>query len=332
MNEYRKSMNEDCEETVVVEHCSEDYYKDNCDPVYSEELEVECGNIYTADCVAILAEKIYDCTTLQNLQFIDKKHNFIIDSYVEDDPRYSYRDGDLVCIDSIALCYDHIGIKDDATEEDAECDCNDDRNITISYNLKNKCLEASVGLGYIAGDTVLYDEFEGVISNVVTRRCNVESITEEPITKARVFKAGINYYVHNLSLKIRGRIGCRRFTGIAQIEADYDGVTKITSAAEEGLNFCPVNLCGRISRPVKEKTKLKIELDTCLSADCVETNDLFDSTNCDREGNPQISAVVGYSFLVNHKLRHTTEEELAVFVSNKSIQCDENDNDLDCLD
>lgn len=332
MNDYRKSMNEDCEEAVVVEPCSEDNYKDNCDPVYSEELEVECGNIYTADCVAILAEKIYDCTTLQNLQFIDKEHSFTIDSYVEDDPRYSYRDGDSVCIDSIALCYDHIGIKDDETEENAECDCNDDGNITISYNLKNRCLEASVGSAYVAGDTTLYDEFEGVISNAATRRCNAESTTEAPVTKARVFKAGINYYAHNLSLKIRGRIGCRRFTGTAEIEADDDGITKITSAAEEGLNFCPVNLYGRISRPANEKAKLKVELDTCLSADCVETNDLFDSTNCDREGNPQITAVVGYSFLVNHKLRHTTEEELAVFVSNKDVKCNETDNDSDCLD
>ena len=243
---------------------------------------------------------------MQNLQFIDKEHNFTIDSYVEDDPRYCYRDGDSVCIDSISLCYDHIGIKDDAAEENAEADCNDDGNITISYNLKNRCLEASVGSGYVAGDTVLYDEFEGVISNSDTRRCNSESTTETPVTKARVFKAGINYYAHNLCLKIRGRIGCRRFTGTAQIEADDDGITKITSASDEGLNFCPVNLYGRISRPADTKAKLKVELDTCLSADCVETNDLFDSSNSDEEGNPQITAVVGYSFLVNHKLRHTT--------------------------
>ena len=145
MSDYRKSMNSDCEEATVVELCGEDNYKDHCDPVYSEELEVECGNIDTADCVAILAEKIFDCNTLQNLQFIDKEHNFTIDSYVEDDPRYCYRDGDSVCIDSISLCYDHIGIKDDAAEENAEADCNDDGNITISYNLKNRCLEASVG-------------------------------------------------------------------------------------------------------------------------------------------------------------------------------------------
>lgn len=331
MNDYRKSINSDCEEATVVEPCGEDNYKDNCDPVYSEELEVECGNIDTADCVAILAEKIFDCTTLQNLQFIDKEHNFTIDSYIEDDPRYCYRDGDSVCIDSISLCYDHIGIKDDVAEENAEADCNDDGNITISYNLKNRCLEASVGSGYVAGDTVLYDEFEGVISNPDTRRCNAESTTETPVTKARVFKAGINYYAHNLCLKIRGRIGCRRFTGTAQIESDDDGITKITSASDEGLNFCPVNLYGRISRPADTKAKLKVELDTCLSADCVETNDLFDSTNCDDEGNPQITAVVGYSFLVNHKLRHTTEEELAVFVSRNGVRCTEPENDSDCI-
>lgn len=45
MSDYRKSMNSDCEEATVVELCGEDNYKDNCDPVYSEELEVECGNI-----------------------------------------------------------------------------------------------------------------------------------------------------------------------------------------------------------------------------------------------------------------------------------------------
>ena len=45
MSDYRKSMNSDCEEATVVEPCGEDNYKDNCDPVYSEELEVECGNI-----------------------------------------------------------------------------------------------------------------------------------------------------------------------------------------------------------------------------------------------------------------------------------------------
>ena len=181
-------------------------------------------------------------------------------------------------------------------------------------------------------EILLYDEFEGVISNSDTRRCNSESTTETPVTKARVFKAGINYYAHNLCLKIRGRIGCRRFTGTAQIEADDDGITKITSASDEGLNFCPVNLYGRISRPADTKAKLKVELDTCLSADCVETNDLFDSSNSDEEGNPQITAVVGYSFLVNHKLRHTTEEELAVFVSRNGVRGNEPDNDSDCID
>lgn len=331
MNSFRNGMNGNCEEPVT-EPCGEDLYKDNCDPVYSEELEVECGDIASAECVAILAEKIYDCTTLQNLQFVDKEHDFTIDSYVEDDPRYCYRDGDSVCIDSIALCYDHIGIKDDVTEGREEADCDEEGNITISYNLRNRCLEASVGTGYLAGNTTLYNEFEGTISNSASKRCNAESAGEEPVTKARVFKAGINYYAHNLSLKIRGRIGCRRFTGTAVIDSDDDGLTTITSAAEDGLNFCPVNLYGRVSRPANDKAKLKVDLDTCLSADCAETNDVFDSTCTDKDGNPQISAVVGYSFLVNHKLRHTTEEELAVFVNSNGVECNQVDNESDCID
>lgn len=324
-----------CEKYIEpCEKCRDDY-KDNCNPLYSEELEIDCRDIGDPECVAILAEKIYDCVNVENLQFVDKKHTFIIDSYDENDPRYSYETGDPICIDAISLCYDYIGIKDDSTEPVERSKCTDSGTISISYDLQPRCLCATPGSEYIINEYVsLYSEFEGSIEMSNTRKCNTKIMDERVITKARIFKPAINYYAHNLTLRVKGRIGCRKFTATADLldMEECGNLVKITSAADLGLNFVPVNLYGRISRPANEKVNLQVEVTTCLSADCVETNDTFDECCYDRyTEKPIFTAVVGYSFLVNHKLRHTTEEELAVFVNPNGVRCNEDDRTSECI-
>ena len=65
-----------------VECCEqEETLKPNCQQDDWEELEVECGDVFSAECVGILAEKIYDCVYLEHLQFADKDEEFIIDGF-----------------------------------------------------------------------------------------------------------------------------------------------------------------------------------------------------------------------------------------------------------
>lgn len=49
-------------------------------------------------------------------------------------------------------------------------------------------------------------------------------------------------------------------------------------------------------------------------------------------GEGYIRAIVGYSFLVNHNMCHTTSEELAVFTNPKGVECHDTSRKSDCVE
>ena len=94
------------------------------------------------------------------------------------------------------------------------------------------------------------------------------------------------------------------------------------------MNFTPINLYGRVSVPNDRRTvKSNVKLELCLSAECIETSERYGDY-----GEGYIRAIVGYSFLVNHNIRHTTSEELAVFTNPKGIECHDTSRESDCVE
>lgn len=340
----------------VTSYSEDDCFKPNCTPDLSKEIEVRCTDICNAKCVGILAEKIFDCVYLENLQFADKDEVFVIDNYDPNDRcRYQYRAGDPIYIDDIALYYDYIGIEDDDTAEGANIG---EGNICVRYDMENTILSAVPGNAHKAcnyPDNVrevndgmqstvnLYDEFEGGVSNTKTK-CNAES--GNPTSKSRVFKQGVRFYVDNLKVRIRGRIGASPFTATKDYTCFGDVLGDGTRFAVNpveitkkdtldngdgcgkgvGLNFTPVNLYGRVSTPNDGRTVTSnINFETCLSAECIETSERYGDS-----GEGYIRATVGYSFLATNNIRHTTSEELAVFTNPNGVECRDTSRESDC--
>ena len=340
------------------EPCEMDNFKSNCENEESEELEVRCTNISNARCVGILAEKIFDCVYLESLQFADKDEVFTIDNFEDSCSRY--RVGDAVCIDDISLCYDNIGIKDaDSLDNDFSGRELGEGNILVKYDMENKIFSAVDGNGVEvynnpdnfdgsereASTVILYDEFEGAVGKT---KCNSERRTDRN-SRSRVFKQGIRFFVDNLKVRIRGRIGGRPFTATKdyncygdidrcgkknrKISVNPVEITKRDTLGngegcgdDVGLNFTPVNLYGRVGVPNDgRRVKGNIKLDHCLSVECVETTERYGDYE---EG--YIRATVGYSFLVTHNILHTTSEEIAVFTNPNGVECRNTARESDC--
>ena len=340
------------------EPCEIDNFKSNCENEESEELEVRCTNISNARCVGILAEKIFDCVYLESLQFADKDEVFTIDNFEDNCSRY--RVGDAVCIDDISLCYDNIGIKDDdSIDNDFSGRELGEGNILVKYDMENKIFSAVDGNGVEVynnldnfdgserepSTVMLYDEFEGAVGKT---KCNSESRTDRN-SRSRVFKQGMRFFVDNLKVRIRGRIGGRLFTATKdyncygnidrcgknnrRISVNPVEITKRDTLGngegcgdDVGLNFTPVNLYGRVGVPNDgRRVRGNIKLDHCLSVECVETTERYGDYE---EG--YIRATVGYSFLVTHNILHTTSEEIAVFTNPNGVECHNTARESDC--
>ena len=317
------------------------YFKPNSSPDYSKEIEVNCVDIYDAKCVGIIAEKIYDCVYLDNVQYAEKNEVFTIDNY---DPENGdqYRVGDPITIDNIALCYDFLGEEDDDTAngtKDLGCG-----NILVKFDMDYAVLSAVPGNGqeacYYPDDerekcpcpTVkLYTEFQGTVAKNV---CNRE--VGYSIPKTRVFKQGVRFFASNLKVKIKGKIGNEPFTATKDYMCYGDvfgegptysvnpvELTKrntqsdcVCTGTDVGLNFTPVNLYGKISSPINQPFTTNIKYDIGLKADSIDTEDRYGDY-----GEGYINADVGYSFFLKYIIRNSTSEQLAVFTSPRGVEC-----------
>ena len=316
-NDNGKNYN--CNDDELVETCGRTTnMKDNCVEDPGEEIEINCGSIDDAVCVGILVDKIYDCTSGQECpQFADKEEEFTIMG--EDScRRSSFEEGASICIDEIGLCYDYLGLKDENDDEDGG-------QILVKYDSVNREFDSVIGTEFaLEGEDTLYNEFEGTISRTpCTFRTNNPEDVEA--VKSKVFKGNIRVHAANLRVMISGRIGCRRFTAIKE----YDPIVEITRPEDEyeGLNLSPVNLYSRVSTPNDGRVvKSNIKFTPCLAVECATTDDVY--AEC-RDG--KINATVTYSLVSRSRVRHTTNEEIAVFTNPDGVQCNDSDEESSCL-
>lgn len=84
------------------------HYKDNCEEYEGgSEIVIKCPtDIKEAECVPILAQKIYDCVTAGCEHFLASDEiQFEIDCFEEE----KYEDAAKICIDKVAISYDFLG-------------------------------------------------------------------------------------------------------------------------------------------------------------------------------------------------------------------------------
>lgn len=311
-------MKYNCNDEETIERCgTTKNMKDNCETEPGEEIEVNCGSISDAVCVGILVDKVYDCATGQPCpQYTNKDEEFTImgNSSCKKD---RYEEGAPICIDSIGLCYDYIGLQDEVPSVEGG-------QIAVKYDALPKLFTSVEGteFNHPNGET-LYTEFEGSVSKTPCSFRSNNSDDDEAV-KRTVFKGNIPFHAANLKVMISGRIGCKKFTATKE----YDDIVEITKSDEEGgLNFSPASLYTRVSSPNDGRiVKSNIKFDSCLAVECVTTDQLYSEEN---EG--IIRANVNYSFVTSGRVRHTTNEEIAVFTNPNGVEYRESDNDSSCL-
>lgn len=254
LDEISENKIESCEEPCID-------LKPNCDTDCCKELECEYDCIDRAECVPILAERIYDCTCVETVQFAEGEIDFTIENW---EP-CMYKDGSAICIDKVGLTYDFIGLIDPEIT-------------TIRLDGENNFIfQPPVGSGYTgctnentsdSEDGTLYEEYVSIISTP-SSCCNKK---REKGVKIRVFGTNLRLFVCNAEIVVSGRIGAKPFRGSFKFDGEPGAPFEITSIP--GIN--PISVYGRVCAPSgNDKTTMHLEFQPCVSIDCVHANQRY---------------------------------------------------------
>ena len=291
----------------------------------------------------IVANKIYDKAYKNIVKESLKSEEFIISG------NEKYIKGEKVSIDKISIDYNFIGIIDDEDSLSLP-NSNDnkrlgvinikvnDKNVRLSkvdkeaykseyiqtsYVLDNKKVNKTPNLVY------LYKEFQGNI-DFKDISCN----------KTFVFKYGLRFFVDNLKIKIKGKIGEKEFEGVKDyrkynkdLKGNYVDINPVEITKEDtlglsnyenyidsynykilkninpevGLNFTPVNIFENMNIREKNKIKIKLKLQGCLFAKEVISVEKYKENN-------KIRALIKYIFQIESYIYFMNKERIAVFV------------------
>lgn len=291
----------------------------------------------------IVANKIYDKAYKNIVKESLKSEEFIIsgsDKYIK---------GDKVSIDKISIDYNFIGIMDDEDSLSLP-NSNDNKRLgAINIKVNNKNIRLSkvdkeaykseyIQTSYVLDNkkvnktpnlVYLYKEFQGNI-DFKDISCN----------KTFVFKYGLRFFVDNLKIKIKGKIGEKEFEGVKDyrkynkdLKGNYVDINPVEITKEDtlglsnyenyidsynykilkninpevGLNFTPVNIFENMNIREKNKIKIKLKLQGCLFAKEVISVEKY-------KGNNKIRALINYIFQIESYIYFMNKERIAVFV------------------
>lgn len=291
----------------------------------------------------IVANKIYDKAYKNIVKESLKSEEFIIsgsDKYIK---------GDKVSIDKISIDYNFIGIMDDEDSLSLP-NSNDNKRLgAINIKVNNKNIRLSkvdkeaykseyIQTSYVLDNkkvnktpnlVYLYKEFQGNI-DFKDISCN----------KTFVFKYGLRFFVDNLKIKIKGKIGEKEFEGVKDyrkynkdLKGNYVDINPVEITKEDtlglsnyenyidsynykvlkninpevGLNFTPVNIFENMNIREKNKIKIKLKLQGCLFAKEVISVEKY-------KGNNKIRALIDYIFQIESYIYFMNKERIAVFV------------------
>ena len=257
-------------------------FKKNCDLNCCDNLIVKDSDIYEAECVPVVTEKIFDSITLEDFKYRVENEEFTIVST----DRCHYDEGAPICIDKIGVTYDFIGIGEEKKEE--------------LVNSESVIFSAEPGTGYNIYDEVLYNEYVGTF---VTNRCCEKDKKKQGI-KSRVLENNVKFYVSNLQIVLIGTIGNKPFKAISS-NAPYTGTI---------FDGVSLDFYGRMTLPKGyKKATIHEEYEGCLTAECATTNYSYSNDS------ETFTAAIEFLLVVEKTMYSTVTEKMAVFTMSNAV-------------
>ena len=258
-------------------HYKEVAFKDRCNLESCCSLIFEDADIYQAECIKVINEKIIDYITVEDFKYrVEEKGEFkIVNSF-----NYKYNEDDSIFIDKISINYDFIGMVEVEKEE--------------LINLEKTTFSAKSGTGYKCCEKNFYDKFT---ANVSTSKCSLR-VGKNNEVKSRILENEVQFYVCNLQVILFGTIGKQEFKAISST-TPYTGVI----FEEGGLDFY-----GNIDLPKGyKKVTIHEEYDGFLTAECAIADSQYNiSSNT-------FTASVEFLLEVEKTIYSTVNEKMDIF-------------------
>lgn len=269
-------------------------YKKNCGPKCCTPLDCGPADIQNARCVPIIADKIYDCVTTENLQYGESStiNSLPIQITIDNYDATTMISGMPICIDKISTHIDAIGI-------------------TLP-NLEFKVgSQTPVEFVPVNGSSSVATDFKAIL-NTTGSCCDFGLGTKTKVSSnSPLIFSGVNGRV-----AVTGRIGRTCFKG------SFSALTTF----EINDNFpgiYPLNLFTKLCLPSDQRSiNLNLSFYPSLLIECITPDPSFAITVPAGVATFNVSAE--YSFLVRTELSASTIEKLGVFVSNNEVACRDN--------
>lgn len=261
-----------------------------------EPIELRCpADISNAKCIPVLTERIYDYVCLKSgtMKLIK---DLVFKVKEKDGVKYGANE---ICVKDILVEYDFIGLMNDYTPP-----------MLKSYvdNKEIKFVPDECSPEFECCDNInLYNTYKNKFSIATNNSCC------EKGKKTRIAQIGVNFYVCNLVITIRGKIGCD----------DFEAYTKYSGPILNLMDSktTPLDFIGEICLPSdKLCVNMKLKFEGCIGVDCVSPQEKFDPNPCTNpEG--EFKADIFSSLLVTEKVYATIKDELIVYTSPRKINC-----------
>lgn len=291
-----------CEQTgpvAVVNQCTEE----GCSPaVIPAPLDIS-----SAIGIPILAERIYDCISVEDTQ---RKYLKGLVFTIKTD--CNYQDGDSICIETITVNYDCIGLKDETISVRIDAL---DNNVVFEKTSDSQCCQCVDN-----GQTItLYNVYNGCTV------LDIECLGDNAGRKTIIGEDCLNFYISNLSIVVTGQIGCRNFTAVSE----GTGCGPITySGCLTDLGYKEVDLFGSICLPIgKNRVWFEETFEGCLSLDCIKATQKYCKPECGQCATFKADA---FSTLSIAKTIYATIKEQLIVYTNPGSLCSPSDITSNC--
>ena len=250
-----------------------------------------CPDIREAKCIPALIDRIYDYVCLESEQTRCAKDKTFEIIWAGTDNYYDLV-GKEVCINTITLQYDCLGIKN----ENIETEIGLNQTVTLQKDPCSQCSNPKC--------PQIYTEYNGSIP------CSGKGCCENGRTR-KVCQSDIIPDSCFLYIIVEGTAGCIPF------KAQYL-VDNLADNANPGLGFKYVDFFGQVCLPDdRRKVNLRSMFDVCVSVPCVAPKSTIELN--ESAGEYEFTANIFASLLVTEKLYVVVKDEVAVYTTPNTL-------------
>lgn len=284
-------------ENLCCYTCQNTTYESQCKEGCCQPKTIVCPDIREAKCIPALIDRIYDCICLKSEQTRCAKDKlFTITSACTGNINELV--GKEICIKTITLQYDCLGIN----ESSIETEIGVDSKVTLVNNGSSNTTNTTC--------QGIYTEYSGTLN------CGLGTGCCENGRRRKICQSDITPDACNLSIIVEGTAGCVPF--VAQYVSDNTSTTG-------GLDFKEVDFFGQICLPDNRKRiELSAIFDVCISIPCIAPKSNITNMGPIESGGPSVygfTANIFASLLVTEKLYAVVKDEMAVYTTPNKISC-----------